>query len=85
MIENNIEFIKQVIEKNIPIHNFLGLKLLVIEKGFVRVRINGDIYNVDDAITLDKNKKHTNIYSFKGFIRAEGVRVAQLVQKVVLG
>ena len=39
MIENNIEFIKQVIEKNIPIHNFLGLKLLVIEKGFVRVSV----------------------------------------------
>ena len=31
----------------------------VSKKGFVRVRINGDIYNVDDAITLDKNKKHT--------------------------
>ena len=31
----------------------------VSKKGFVRVRINGDIYNVDDVITLDKNKKHT--------------------------
>ncbi len=29
----------------------------VSKKGFVRVRINGDIYNVDDAITLDKNVK----------------------------
>ncbi|RKS02995.1 hotdog fold thioesterase [Flavobacterium sp. 102] len=39
MVEKNIEFIKQVIEQNIPIHRFLGLKLLVLEKGFVRVSV----------------------------------------------
>ena len=30
---------KQVIEEMIPIHNFLGLKLLVLEKGFVKVSV----------------------------------------------
>ena len=35
-VQNN-EFFKQVIEQNIPIHKFLGLKLLVLENGFVRV------------------------------------------------
>ncbi|MDD3005914.1 hotdog fold thioesterase [Flavobacterium sp.] len=39
MLEKNIEFIKQVIEQNIPIHKFLGLKLLVLEKGIVRVSV----------------------------------------------
>ena len=39
MIEKNKEFIKQVIETNIPIHKFLGLKLLVLEKGFARVSV----------------------------------------------
>ena len=39
MTEQNIEFFKQVIEQNIPIHKFLGLKLLVLEKGFVRVSV----------------------------------------------
>ena len=27
-------------------------------KGFSRVRINGDIYDVDDTPSLDKQKKH---------------------------
>ncbi|HEY9221242.1 MAG TPA: hotdog fold thioesterase [Lutibacter sp.] len=39
MTEQNIELFKQVIEQNIPIHKFLGLKLLVLEKGFVRVSV----------------------------------------------
>jgi len=39
MIEKNIEFIKKTIEKGIPIHKFLGLKLLVLEKGFVKVSV----------------------------------------------
>ncbi|MBQ4915478.1 hotdog fold thioesterase [Maribacter sp. MMG018] len=39
MIEKNIEFIKKTIEEGIPIHKFLGLKLLVLEKGFVRVSV----------------------------------------------
>ncbi|MGX1023536.1 hotdog fold thioesterase [Flavobacterium sp. CS20] len=39
MINKNIDFFKQVIEQNVPIHKFLGLKLLLIEKGFVRVSV----------------------------------------------
>ena len=39
MIEQNIEIIKKTIEESIPIHKFLGLKLLVLEKGFVRVSV----------------------------------------------
>jgi len=58
MIENNIEFIKQVIEKNIPIHNFLGLKLLVIEKGFVRVSVPFRDEVVGD---IRKNRWHGGI------------------------
>ncbi len=29
------------------------------KEGYVRVRINGDIYDMDDDIQLDKNKRHT--------------------------
>lgn len=39
VIEKSIEFFKQVIENDIPIHKFLGLKLLLLEKGFVRVSV----------------------------------------------
>ncbi|NQX80812.1 MAG: hotdog fold thioesterase [Flavobacteriaceae bacterium] len=39
MIEQGIDFIKKIIEETIPIHKFLGLKLLHIEKGFVRVSV----------------------------------------------
>ncbi len=39
MTEQNIELFKQVIEQHIPIHKFLGLKLLVLEKGFVKVSV----------------------------------------------
>ncbi|MFD2541340.1 hotdog fold thioesterase [Lacinutrix gracilariae] len=39
MIEKNIEFIKKTIEEKIPIHKFLGLELLVLEKGFVKVSV----------------------------------------------
>ncbi len=39
MIDENFEFIKRTIEENIPIHKFLGLELLVLEKGFVKVRV----------------------------------------------
>ena len=35
MIEKNIGFIKQII----PVHKFLGLKLLELEKGFVKVKV----------------------------------------------
>ena len=39
MTEQNIELFKQVIEQHIPIHKFLFLLLLVLEKGFVRVSV----------------------------------------------
>ncbi len=39
MTKKIIEFIKQVIEESILIHKFLGLKLLVIEKGVVKVSV----------------------------------------------
>lgn len=39
MTEKNIELFKELIEQNIPIHKFLGLKLLALEKGFVRVSV----------------------------------------------
>ena len=29
------------------------------KSGFVRVRVDGSLYNMDETITLDKNKKHT--------------------------
>lgn len=29
------------------------------KKGFVRVRVDGDVYSLDENIDLDKNKKHT--------------------------
>ena len=31
----------------------------ISKKGFIRVRINGEIYKSDDSISLEKNKKHT--------------------------
>ena len=31
----------------------------ISKKGFVRTRINGEVYNSDTAISLEKNKKHT--------------------------
>jgi uncharacterized protein (TIGR00369 family) len=39
MIEKDIEFIRKTIEEDIPIHKFLGVKLLVLEKGFVKVNV----------------------------------------------
>ena len=39
MIQKNIEFLKETIEEKIPIHRFLGLKLLILEKGFVKVNV----------------------------------------------
>ncbi|MBI5680761.1 MAG: excinuclease ABC subunit UvrA [Methanobacterium sp.] len=29
------------------------------KKGFVRVRVDGEVFSLDDEITLDKNRKHT--------------------------
>ena len=31
---------------------------IIRKEGFSRVRINGEIYDIDEEITLDKNKKH---------------------------
>ncbi|WP_347374041.1 hotdog fold thioesterase [Aequorivita sp. Q41] len=58
MIEANKEFIKRVIEKDIPVHKFLGLKLLVIEKGFVKVSVPFRDEVVGD---IRKNRWHGGI------------------------
>ena len=58
MIETNKEFIKRVIEKDIPVHKFLGLKLLVIEKGFVKVSVPFRDEVVGD---IRKNRWHGGI------------------------
>ena len=31
----------------------------ILKKGFIRTRINGEIYKSDDVVSLEKNKKHT--------------------------
>lgn len=42
--------------------------------GFVRIRLDGDIKNLDEPITLDKNKKHTVEVIVDRIIVKEGVR-----------
>lgn len=39
MIQDNIEFVKYTFEENIPMHKFLGLKIVLLEKNFVRVTV----------------------------------------------
>ena len=31
----------------------------VRKEGFLRVRVNGEVYKIDDKYTLNKNKKHS--------------------------
>jgi acyl-coenzyme A thioesterase PaaI-like protein len=38
-MKDNKLFIKKTIEELIPIHKFLGLELLELRKGYVRVRV----------------------------------------------
>ncbi len=35
----DIDFVKNMVEKQIPIHKFLGLKLVEIRKGYAKVRV----------------------------------------------
>ncbi|MDL2267117.1 excinuclease ABC subunit UvrA [Desulfovibrio sp. OttesenSCG-928-G15] len=49
------------------------LKKLKAE-GFTRVRINGEIYTIDDAPALDKNKKHTLQLVVDRVVLREGIR-----------
>ncbi|MCG2419223.1 hotdog fold thioesterase [Aequorivita sp. F47161] len=39
MLQNNIELIKTTFEESIPMHKFLGLKIEVLEKNFVRISV----------------------------------------------
>ncbi len=39
MLENNTELIKMAFEESIPMHKFLGLKIEILEKNFVRVSV----------------------------------------------
>lgn len=39
MLENNIELVKKAFEESIPMHKFLGLKIEILEKNFVRVSV----------------------------------------------
>ncbi len=39
MLQNNIELIKHTFEESIPMHKFLGLKIIVLEKNFVRIKV----------------------------------------------
>jgi len=58
MNEKKIDFIKKIIEKKIPIHHFLGLKLEKIGKGFVRVSVPFRKEVVGD---IRKNRWHGGI------------------------
>ncbi len=49
------------------------LKKLKAE-GFVRVRVNGEIYILDDMPDLDKNKKHTLALVVDRLVNKEGIR-----------
>lgn len=39
MLQDNIEFIKTTFENSIPMHKFLGLKIELLEKNFVRISV----------------------------------------------
>ena len=39
MIEDNFDLIKYTFEESIPLHKFLGLKIEVLDKNFVRIRV----------------------------------------------
>ncbi len=43
-------------------------------EGFVRVRVNGDIYTLDDVPSLDKNKKHNIDLVIDRLVQKEGLR-----------
>lgn len=39
MIEENIDLIKHTFEESIPLHKFLGLKIEILGKDFVKIRV----------------------------------------------
>jgi len=39
MLTDNIELIKHTFEESIPMHKFLGLKIVLLEKNFVRITV----------------------------------------------
>lgn len=39
MMQNNIELVKHTFEESIPMHKFLGLKIVLLEKDFVRITV----------------------------------------------
>ncbi len=43
-------------------------------EGFVRVRVNGEVYNIDDVPSLDKNKKHNIELVVDRLVLKEGLR-----------
>ena len=51
--------------------------------GFVRVMVNGEVYSLDDAISLDKNKRHDIYVVVDRLIKKEGVvsRLSESINK----
>ncbi len=39
MLQDNIELIKHTFEQSIPMHRFLGLKIVILQKDFVRITV----------------------------------------------
>lgn len=55
--KDKLVFLAPLINDKKGTHKNLFISLL--RNGFSRVRVNGDILNLDDDINLDKNKRHT--------------------------
>lgn len=55
------------------------------KKGFTRVKIDGDLYEIDSPPTLDKNKKHDIAVVVDRIIVKEGIadRLAQSIEKAL--
>ena len=55
------------------------------KKGFTRVKIDGDLYEIDSTPTLDKNKKHDIAVVVDRIIVKEGIadRLAQSIEKAL--
>ena len=47
---------------------------LARKKGFVRLRVDGEFFNVDDKIVLEKNKKHTIEIVVDRIVLKDGIR-----------
>ena len=55
------------------------------KKGYIRVQVDGVIYNIDDEIELDKKKKHDISVVIDRLIRKEGIesRLAESIETAV--